>query len=53
MLFRSEAEEIKEVTKVVTINRELFPSTPQASVQYIPIVIHTPLPPTPLPSFVS
>ena len=48
-----EAEEIKEVTEVAAVNRELFPSTPQASVQYIPIVIHTPLPPTPLPSFVS
>ena len=48
-----EAEEIKEVTEVVAINRELFPSTPQAFVQYIPIVIHTPLPPTPLPSFVT
>ena len=48
-----EAKEIKEVTEVAPVNRELFPSTPQASVQYIPIVIHTPLPPTPLPSFVS
>ena len=26
-----EAKEIKEVTEVATVNRELFPSTPQAS----------------------
>ena len=47
-----EAEEVKEVTEVAPVNRELFPSTPQTSVQYIPIVIHTPLPPPPLPPFV-
>ena len=47
-----EAEEVKEVTEVAPVNHELFPSTPQAAVQYIPIVIHTPLPPTPLPSSV-
>ena len=48
-----EAEEIKEVTEVATVNRELFPAIPQTSIQYIPIVIHTPLPPTPLPSSVA
>ena len=30
----------------------MFPSTPQAAVQYITIVIHTPLPPPTLPPFV-
>ena len=44
-----EVEEVKEVTEVVVVNCELFPSTPQAVVQYIPIVIHTPLPLPPLP----
>ena len=44
-----EAEEVKEVTEVALVNRELFSSTPQAAVLYTPIVIHTPLPPTPLP----
>ena len=47
-----EVEEVKEVTEVATVNRELFPSTPQAAMQYILVVIHTPLPPLPLPSFV-
>ena len=42
------AEEVKEVTKVSNINNPSFPSAPQASVQYIPIVIHTSLPPPPL-----
>ena len=45
-------EEVKEVTEVAAVNRELFPLTPQVAVQYIPIVIHTPLPPPPLPPFV-
>ena len=45
-----EVEEVKEVTEVAAVNRELFPSTPKAVVQYIPIVIHTP--PPPLPPFV-
>ena len=45
-----QVKEIKEVTEVVVVNRELFPSMPQAVVQYIPIVIHTP--PPPLPPFV-
>ena len=45
-----EVEEVKEVTEVAAVNHELFPSTPQAVVQYIPIVIHTP--PPPLPPFV-
>ena len=35
------------VTKVSAVNRPLFPSTPQSFVHYIPIVIHTPLPPPP------
>lgn len=47
-----EAEEIKEVTEVAFVNRELFPSTPQTSIQHIPTIIHTPLPPPPLPPFV-
>ena len=48
-----ETEEIKEVTEVVAVNHELFPATPQSSISYFPIVIHTLLPPTPLPSSVS
>ena len=42
-----EVEEVKEVTEVAAVNRELYPSMPQATVQYIPIVIHTPPPPLP------
>ena len=33
-----EAEEIKEVTEVVAVNRELFPSTPQASCNIFPLL---------------
>ena len=44
-----EVEEVKEVTKVSFVNRPLFPSTPQAAVEYIHIIIHTPLPPPPPP----
>lgn len=44
-----EVEEVKEVTEVSAINSLFFTSTPQAVVQYIPIVIHTSLPPLPPP----
>ena len=42
-----EAEEVKEVTEVSAAHIPAFQPTPQASVQYIPIVIHTSLPPHP------
>lgn len=42
-----EATKVKRVTKEAPVNCELFPYTPQVVVQYIPVVIHTPLPPPP------
>ena len=42
-----EVEEVKEFTEVSAIHSPLFPSTPQAAIQYTPIVIHTSLPPPP------
>ena len=42
-----EAKEVKEVTEVSAINIPSSPSSSQDLVQYIPIVIHTSLPPPP------
>ena len=42
------AEEFKEVAEEAPVNRQLFPSTPQTTAQYIPAVAHTPLPPPPM-----